>query len=257
MYAGETEALKRGIIASFLENVDGLNVEVITSDETDAPNVPHTTIFFGGFYPATIAAFGISEGVDPYNSNSGDQAVIFTEVFQPQVFSFAPSVDQLGVAIGNITAHEAGHLLGMYHVDDETALMDAESPADTFLADQRFKRAPLLGREFFPIGSHDASRLLPEIVGGQLRRFSPTGGRSRGVADGDAADGIVVDGAVASSVRSVPFPKRRVIKCYCSRCREKERKEAVLMMERAIFPLGRILSGYGYSAELPGTFEYE
>ena len=70
----------------------------------------------------------------------------------------------LGVAIGNIASHEAGHILGLNHVDDPTALMDAVSPADTFLQNQDFKTAPL-SEQILPIGFQDALLLLAEIVG--------------------------------------------------------------------------------------------
>ncbi|MCP4248391.1 MAG: matrixin family metalloprotease [bacterium] len=109
-------------------------------------------------------AFGIAEAVDHYNARHDDMAIIFTESFDPGKFVETPSAEQLGLAIGNIAAHEMGHLLGLNHVDDPVALMDGASPADTFLEDQEFKTGPL-SSDILPIGLQNAARLLSESVG--------------------------------------------------------------------------------------------
>ncbi len=164
-YTGQTELIKEGIVDRFTAAFDGFDVTVFTSDDAVAPRAPFTTVFFGGFPPVGLNAFGISEHVDQFNEDPGDIAVIFTETFSPHVFTIPPTAEQLGLAIGNIAAHEAGHLLGLDHVADSTALMDAVSPADTFLEVQVFKHAPLYAPELFPIGFQDAVLLLSEIVG--------------------------------------------------------------------------------------------
>lgn len=164
-YAGRTDFMKSVIVDSFRENFEGLDLTVVTSDEVEVPSPDSMIVMFGGFHPPELDAFGVSEQVDHFNADPGDTAVIFTEAFRPHVFSEAPSAEELGVAIGNIAAHEAGHLLGMNHIDDPLALMDAVSPADTFLDDQEFKRGPLFEPEFFPIGYQDAFALLSEILG--------------------------------------------------------------------------------------------
>jgi len=80
------------------------------------------------------------------------------------VFSVTPTVEELAVGIGNIAAHEAGHLLGLNHVSDDDALMDDRSPADAFLWDQEFMEAPL-SSDIMSIGTQDAVMLLDLIVG--------------------------------------------------------------------------------------------
>ncbi len=164
-YEGETDIIKSSIVRTFAENFAGVNVTVTTSDDAELPEPPFTTVMFGGFSPPGLDAFAVSERVDQFNRDAEEVAIIFTETFVPYVFSRPPTSDELGVAIGNIAAHEVGHLLGLNHVEDETALMDAVSPADAFLLDQEFRRAPLFAPELFPIGFQDALLLLSEIVG--------------------------------------------------------------------------------------------
>jgi Matrixin len=164
-FDGQDDVLKGLIADTFRLAFADFDVVVLTTDDVERPSEPFTTIFFGGFHPPGVEAFGISESVDSYNADPADVGIIFSETFRSSVFSTPPSIDQMGVAIGNIAAHEFGHLLGLNHVDDETAIMDAVSPADTFLDVQTFQRAPLFASELFPIGFQDAMLLLTQIVG--------------------------------------------------------------------------------------------
>ena len=74
-----------------------------------------------------------------------------------------PSVDGIAVATGNGASPEAGHLLGLEHVAEVTALMDTTGTASTLLADQEFKVAPL-DQSVFPIGEQDAPALLNKVI---------------------------------------------------------------------------------------------
>lgn len=163
IYRGQTSRLKELIRDSMVQNYLRFNVVVMTSDDPPPPpDVLFTTIFLGGFNPA---AFGIAESVDLYNADFCDDAIIYAESFGPGAgFTSAPTVEGLAVAIGNVTAHEAGHLLGLNHVSDDLALMDDRSVTDAFLEDQEFTEAPL-SSDIMPIGTQDARLLLLEIVG--------------------------------------------------------------------------------------------
>ncbi|HEY3243277.1 MAG TPA: matrixin family metalloprotease [Phycisphaerae bacterium] len=159
-YAGRTDDLKSLITARVRDNFAAFEVTVLTSDDPEPPR-PYSAILIGSFNPQ---AFGIAQEVDHYNMDRCDDGVVFAESFKPALFSTPLTVEQLGRAIGNVTSHEIGHLLGLNHVTDPTAIMDGASPADTFILDQRFKRGPL-SRDILRIGFQDDPLLLDEGVG--------------------------------------------------------------------------------------------
>jgi hypothetical protein len=107
------------------------------------------------------------------------------------------------LAIGNIVAHEAGHLLGLNHVTDPTALMDGVSPADTFVSDQDFKVAPL-SDDILPIGNQDAPLLLSEIVG--------------------LVPGATLPQRSIKAARPAPRLKESDPMCWCATCNRKLRR---------------------------------
>jgi hypothetical protein len=162
IYRAQTELLKQLIRDTVEQNFERFDVTVLTSDDPPPPpGEEFSTVFVGGL---NEQVFGIAEQVDLYNTDFCDDAIVYSESFSPATFSYAPTIEELGVAIGNIIAHEAGHILGLNHVDDETAIMDGASPADTFLQDQEFKEA-VLSSDILPLGVQDAPMLLSESVG--------------------------------------------------------------------------------------------
>lgn len=162
VYKGKTDEMKGAIRAGVEQNYERFDVIVITSDDPPPPEgTEYSTVFLGGFH---ASAFGIAESVDLYNQDYCDDAIIFTESFTLSAFSRVPTVAEMGLAIANVAAHEAGHILGLNHVDNDLALMDDRSAADAFIADQEFMAA-VLSDDIMPIGMQDAVLLLTEIVG--------------------------------------------------------------------------------------------
>lgn len=158
-YAGLTDAIKSRIAEVVRENFEDTPVQVVTSD--DPPPAGHfSTIEFGAF-SATL--FGISQDVDQENVECCDDAIVFTNDFD-KAFAVQPTADGIATAIGNVAAHEAGHLLGLNHTSDITDLMDTTGSASTLLGDQDFKTANL-HPNIFPFGKQDGPGMINRVVG--------------------------------------------------------------------------------------------
>ena len=178
LYAGQTDDLKDVIRQTLRQNYERFDIAFVDADDPDAPPTGTVSeVLFGG---DNSLAFGAAEDIDLYNLDPTDKAIIFTEAFGADTFSPSPSVSEIATAIGNVAAHELGHLLGLHHVNDAAALMDEASPAVTLLDDQEFMRAPLAAA-IFPLGHQDSADLLRVILGSNpqaaqaaldLRRFS-------------------------------------------------------------------------------------
>lgn len=162
LYEGQTATFRSIIVQTVNENYAGLDISFV-DDAADLPSgSAYSEIVFGGF---SVLAFGAAEAVDSYNGDPTDRAIIFTGSFEPDLFPFDPTAEELAIAIGNVASHELGHLLGLNHVNDATALMDEASPAVTLLDDQKFKSAPL-SPSIFPLGLQDSADLLEVTLGG-------------------------------------------------------------------------------------------
>lgn len=162
-YTGRTQTMKDTIRAMIAHNFKRFNVTVLTSDEfTPGPDERVSTLYFGGYRPDV---FGESEHIDWYNANCCDDAIIYVESFNPdEVFFRIPSVTGMCRAIANVATHEAGHNLGLNHVDDDTDIMDTQSAAEALLRIQEFKESPL-SEQIAPLGTQDAVLLLLEALG--------------------------------------------------------------------------------------------
>jgi len=159
VYIGQTDQIKAKIVETVRENYEDTSLQIVTSDDPAPQPGTFSTIWFGGF---SATKFGVAETVDQGNRDYCDDGIIFTDNFD-KPFVPQPTADEIGIAIGNVAAHEAGHLLGLNHVADVTALMDDTGTASTLKADQEFKTAPL-SSTVFPIGLQNAPLLLGRVV---------------------------------------------------------------------------------------------
>ncbi len=162
-YAGLTAAVEQKIVDVVKDRYDGIAALILRSPGDVLPGgaCAFSSIYFGGRNPN---AYGTSQQVDALNSDPCDSAIIFTEMFTPNRFGRVLSADELGTAIGNVAAHEMGHLLGLNHVDDVNDLMDTTGGAETFLFDQQFLNSPL-DPTIFAFGTQDGLLLLLETLG--------------------------------------------------------------------------------------------
>ena len=159
-YSGKTASIKAKITETVVENFSAFNIAVVTTDENPSLT-PGTfsTIHFGAF---SSTKFGVADDVDFGNLDRCDDGIIFTNGFD-NPFGARPSPDGIAIAIGNVAAHEAGHLLGLSHVADVLDLMDNTGTASTLLADQDFKTS-VLSPSVFPIGDQDGPALLIRVL---------------------------------------------------------------------------------------------
>lgn len=158
--SGDTTTLKALVEATVANRYAGYNITFKSSDRDPVPTTPHSTVYFGSF---NRQAFAISEEVDTLNADPTDDAIIFTESFNG-AFSSVPTLDQMGTAMGNTTAHEIGHLLGLVHTSDASEIMDTTGGNNSILTPQKFGTAPI-DASVFPFGFQDATELLSWILG--------------------------------------------------------------------------------------------
>jgi hypothetical protein len=159
--AGQNATVEQGIKQILEQRYAGYDIHFYLEGD---PNLPpagqYSTIVFGGH---NTIAFGISQNVDHYNQDHGDESIIFTDQWTAP-FSFTPSTNAILTSIGNVAAHELGHLLGLEHTADVKELMDASGSADTILPPQDFGLAALYS-EVFPFGFQDDPALLMDTLG--------------------------------------------------------------------------------------------
>ncbi len=123
----------------------GLNpkVQVNIVNSSNSPDIygqPRTSrlIIGGSIEESGISTIGIAQYIDPGNYNMSDQAIILLDVLSAPAGPesslntyLKPESDRVAFvsqAVGNVVAHEMGHLIGNYHTDNanEVAnLMDA------------------------------------------------------------------------------------------------------------------------------------
>lgn len=159
VYTNKTAEIKQKIIDVVKDNFAGTGLTIKTTDDPLPPAGTYSSIFLGSF---SSTKFGVAQDVDQTNRNCCDDGIVFTDDFV-KPFTPAPSVNGVGIAIGNVASHEAGHLLGLNHVADVSALMDTTGAASTLLADQNFKTAPL-SVTIFPIGLQNDITILQRVI---------------------------------------------------------------------------------------------
>ncbi len=214
IYTGQTELVKRWIVQTVRQNYARFNLTVYSSDEAvDLPDDGVSIIYFGGY---DAGGLGIAiNGTDFYNHDRNDRAVVFTQRFTPDLFTEPPEAGPLGVAIGNIASHEAGHLFGLSHVRDASDIMNTYDAPDNLLTDQHFKPSTI-DQFVIPLPSiffvehlffleQDSGMLLAEILGRAapaVEREVDLGGDPSVLAVADFDDDGRPDLAVANTTMS-------------------------------------------------------
>lgn len=99
-------------------------------DEEPAEDAPYVSrlIVGGTIEESGIGTIGIASTIDPGNFGLEDTAIILLDLLsapgsnpnslnQFDLAEGAEKIDLVAAGVGNITAHEAGHFLGLYHTD--------------------------------------------------------------------------------------------------------------------------------------------
>ncbi len=108
------------------------DIEILNSrDHADPFGQPDVSrVIVGGTIPQLgVGTIGIAESVDPGNFRTGETAFVLLDLlsapfFNPNSlnsFPLAPGasiIDLVGIGVGNIAAHEAGHILGNFHTEN-------------------------------------------------------------------------------------------------------------------------------------------
>lgn len=162
-FAGQTERMVRLVVEKVRTDYAGLEVEILSTSEGASFDGFMTRIYFGTLDSGLL---GLADGVDEYNSNTVQNALVFTDTFE--VFSqLSPTVDEMATALANVASHEIGHLLGLVHTHDSDGIMDVTASLNRLMEDQGFRWSPLYG-QVYPMGHQDGLQYLLDSVGGAL-----------------------------------------------------------------------------------------
>ncbi|MBN2446556.1 MAG: hypothetical protein JXO22_07520 [Phycisphaerae bacterium] len=160
-YAGQTQVIKDTIVQTVRDQYAGYNVVVLSSDEQPEPVEAHSTVYFGS---GSDGLLGLADGVDRYNQDANDNAIVFVSAFAAYT-TMNLAEDEMGHMIGNIASHELGHLLGLFHTRSEQYhLMDDAASAWDMTGAASLTRASLADT-VFPVGMEDVPLYLAETIG--------------------------------------------------------------------------------------------
>lgn len=132
---------------------EGASFDVVvlnSRDHADPGNDPDVSrIVIGGTIAESgVDTIGIAQSIDPGNYARGELALVLLDVLsrrnrwlnEPGVDPSSSKTDLVGVGVGNVAAHEAGHLLGNWHTDntnDRLSIMDQGGQLDSIVGQGR------------------------------------------------------------------------------------------------------------------------
>ncbi len=158
--SAQTAALKDRVQQIVKSRYALFDFTLLNSDDDAVPSPAHSTVYFGGSDPQ---AFAISQEIDTFNANPSDDSIVFTGSF-PGAFLTQPTFEEMAQALGNTTAHEVGHLLGLVHTADCNDLMDTTCFNDRILSPQAFDSGTL-DASVWPFGAQPEVDILTWVLG--------------------------------------------------------------------------------------------
>jgi hypothetical protein len=132
-----TENVKQDLIDSGLNSRFRLRI-LNSKDHADPFGQPNTSrIVVGGTIAESgISTIGIAQSIDPGNFGTSETALVLLDVLSNPAGPasslntyLTPASDRIafvGQAVGNVTAHEAGHFFGNWHTDNRSEQINLE-----------------------------------------------------------------------------------------------------------------------------------
>lgn len=112
------DEFKTEVLAQTIAEYDGFRIEITLSDyECSAPQANHSRVYFGG--PRSDFMLGQTEWYDTCNVNKADTAIVFLGTAWLSG-SDPNNYNRVVSEMAASTAHEVGHLLGLFHTSPVT-----------------------------------------------------------------------------------------------------------------------------------------
>ncbi len=158
---GELQTIKDACLARVQALYAPYDVEIVTSDQVESdPNLalelPFSRIYIGG--TAGFGAYGLADYLDSRNETTSGTGVVYAATVATDA---GGSPSNIGLALGNVAAHELGHLIGLRHTDavgDLMAMGGVNAPDDATLdfgvnpvsENEQFDNLPVIGIQNAP-----------------------------------------------------------------------------------------------------------
>ncbi len=145
---GKTDLIAGLLVDHMRNDFAAYNITLVDSKHAAEPTEVHSTLFFGNYNAAYL---GLADNVDTGNVAKVQEAIIYAEDLAMWEY-LQPTAEEVALALGNIAAHELGHLLGLEHAEHAGDLMaTAESARQVLEVNATFLRTQLQ-YDVFPVG---------------------------------------------------------------------------------------------------------